>query len=315
MRFTSLAVAILLVSGALVVALLPEALHRFESSGDALIFAGSLATFVVGSGLLARRDSYAFAWLMAFIGGFGLACLGLVVMVEARVSLELWGFAAGSAVLCVAAGTYIARTQFRSGAVPDVLAEQAGRRAVFEIDDVQLTATCPFETPANFIASVDVCLQNCLDSARTVTVELDDQPLFGPGGGIHWRRPEPVQLGPSEVKLVRIPFCSAKPGSSTQLAYLRVRASGEPGKRVRHRRAPYAAHPLKRWQIAAIVVLASPFFWILVWGRGGVKVDLRFTNAQPLRRPDELPEPSVQLVWSPFEPGHAPELATPTNRS
>jgi hypothetical protein len=297
MSFTSLVVGLLLVAGAFVLTLLQGALNGHLSPGDAPFFYVPLFTFVIGGALLAWRDTYAFAVLVSLLGGFALAGVGLVCSagVPTGSGVVLVGVAA---VLTIAAGlAFIVRTQLRRGPLPDVFAERFGRRGVFESGGVQIAAFTPVNVAANIIFPVDVYLQNCVDAPRTVDIALDDQPLIGAGGGIRCRKPAPVTLAPAEVKLVQLPVCAGRANTLTPAAYVCVRADGPRGNRIRHRRAPYAARPLPRWLVALIVVLAWPLFIVIVSGRGGIKLQFRFTPAGPLRRDDELPEPTVTTLW------------------
>ena len=297
MRFTFLSVALLLVAGATALAMLPSVLAR-SSGSDATVFAVSATTAVGGAALLAWRDVYAFAVLASLMALAALAGVGLAWSAGSLTPGLLALTFAAAAVLVAGAG-FVARCQLAKPSVPDVLAERFGRGAVYETSGVQLVVLAPLTNPANAIVPIELYLQNCTDAPRTVEVVLDDRPLFGRGGRIRWRKPPPVELAPGEVQLLRIPICAARADALSAEVHFVVAATGPRGRRIRPRRAPYAAPPMATWKLVAIALLALPLFVVVFWGRGGLKADVYFTPAEPLRTDDELPPATAEPVWQP----------------
>jgi hypothetical protein len=289
---------LLLVAAGFIFALLPEASHAGGDPGERLVFGIACSSFVFGSVWLARREPYVLAGTFVLLATIALAGAGLALAVNPTAGAGVVVLIAIAVAVLVAGVAYIAAQHLGADRVPDVLAQRFGRRAMFEVSGVQVTACAPAQIRSDEIAPVDFYLQNCFDQPRTVEVAFDDTPLFGSGGMVRWNHPGQIVLAGSEVKHVRFPICATAPSAGESSVYVAMRVSGRGGKRLRRWRAPFAAPPLSRWLIALLVLLAAPVgFVVIVWGRGGLRFRVRRVPAGPPRT-DALPEPETEVVWS-----------------
>jgi len=308
MRLIFLGTGVSLLAGAMAMALLPSvAANGIAGSADGGLFLGALVFFLLSAGVLAWREPHAFVLLMGACSLFGLFA-GLMAFRLGPPSLSLFLHLAVSAAALVLVAAYLMRNQFGASSVPDVLAALHPNRSAFETGGVQLIAVLPEVLPTDVIAPVDVYLQNCTDASRKVRVKLDDKSFFGRGGKVRWRAPDTVELGPTEVVHLQFPVCAAKMDQASTDVYFDIHAWGRPGKRVRRRRARYAAPPLSNWQILLTVLILSPIAILVVTDRGGIKSSLRFIGAGPLRSADELPAPTVTTLWRPPDGASASSL-------
>jgi hypothetical protein len=239
--------------------------------------------------LQARRDLYEVA-MFGIIAGFA---VGLI-------SAAVWGVGGGdrhpyapfvtvAMGVCIAVcAVYLVRAGRADPRYPDVLLARYGPNAA-ELEGVQFVfagAQGPSVQPGGWIF-IAFAVQNTWNAPRT----LQFTP-FGKDGGLSVPVNPSIQLGPAEVRLLRIPVIASANASGRASLQLDARVEGQGGTRVRNRRVR-AFQPRVTGKQQALLLLGGA----LASG-GGLKVQLPV--AGPPAASGAAPTAvTSELIWEP----------------
>lgn len=261
------------------------------------IWYGLIVAFVSGATWLAVRDQYAFAGFVTMLS----VCSGFVLWMLASISpMPLTTIVPVGGLCLLGSGggiAFLLWTRHSNDPIPDLLRMRFAPDAVFEEKGVQFVMLAPDLLPKDMIAPVEVVLQNCTNASRRVDIALGEASLLPAKPALVSRVPATVELAPSEVKRVLFPVCASANAKDSVRAYLRLRISGEPGRRTRRWRARPHTTPIGLMQLVVASLLIWPLgFYLIVLDRGGFLVQMM--PAAKLREVGELPEPSVETLWA-----------------
>jgi hypothetical protein len=266
----------------------------------------ALVLFVAGAGALAWWDIYGFAVLVVAMSGayalFQLLFSFTFALPPLRIALLSLPWIIG-----IAAGIpFLVWTRRLRDPIPDILRSMFRENAIAERNGVQISYRAPTVLATSAIVPVEVLLQNCRSEPRTVEISFAEAPLFPSKPKLLSRSPVPIVLGGSEVKRVLLPVCSSITGRAFVQGYVKLRVSGRGGRRTRRWYAQPFQAPRNFLLILLAMVLLLPLgVLLIVIRRGGVVMQI--VPGGPLRAPQELPDPTLETVWSvPVEPAVRP---------
>jgi len=255
------------------------------------VWAISLAVLAWGLVLEWRHDAY-----LVYTTGMGLAGLAALVFLSVYFIAAAEGTArpalltAGLGMIAVAVffGVNWARMQYGKDPLPDILRQNFRPRAIYEMDGVQMAGLiAPAIVEPGGIAYFKLMLQNCFAVERTARLEMK-----GPKG-VAFAKCHEVVMPPAAVGVVTIPLAVAYDKRGSCQFVFSLKAWGEPGARVRNRRAREVKGRLP-WWARLLFVLAG------VYHGGGLQFFLHVKGKRTAgAEPPTIPAPIWQVTWQP----------------
>jgi hypothetical protein len=306
---TTLAIASLLT---IELAALKLARHGWSALWVALLVLGTLAT-AAALRWEAKRDPKGTARFLAL----ALVPIVLIGAVAAAVLPPVRGTAlavvAVGGVIAAASAYYWLRIVRSKDEAPNILLDCFGGRQIYEDNGVQWAAS-QAEADLHGETFVDVYFQNCVDETRNVTLKLEDEAQRARQRSVlEYPSELDYTLRPREIARARLPIRALPEASGIIELYLRARAEGNGGRRVRHFRAQAARHIISTSR-AAVALFGAELSL-----NGCVR--FRFRISEDRRNgswPSLTPHASWETVWprqKPSSPSAADRPAPYRRRS
>ena len=249
----------------------------------------SLGIVTLGLVYELRRDGYDTAYYLAWISASTAGFAALVALSKPTPLTITVG--AASVVLWGASLAYRAWNQAAPSAWPDVLLTYADAGAIHESGDVQFAGAGSAKVEGGHACRVDIVVQNCVDAARTIHLELEPESKVGVANrAVLVPDGVKAELRPGEVAKVTLACVAVGRAQGTHPYHWRVVTTGQGGHRVRRRRA-------RSFRVPLLTELISLFSALSITAKGR-KVFFMVTPSQS----DVLtthPTFKVESLWQP----------------
>ncbi len=260
-----------------------------SSTAGLWVFALSFAYVVLGLVLQLQRDPYS-AYTRLVLLSLAPGFVGLFWLLSRPANPFSVGLLVTGVLVLVPSAVLLVRSQRADPTVPDLLAQQFGRKGMLECAGVQLVSrVVPVEEGGRHSA-IELVLQNCWDAPRTFTLELE------PPKGVYIAPTATATLAPLEVGVLTLPIARSRELKQRQITLVAdPRVSGSGGKRVRAFRAQIVSGKVTVEK--SLVAALLGFYWF----GGGLRFRADTVSIAASADPARLPAVEWRRVWAPRE--------------